>query len=77
MNAAHMASPNIMGIDEQELKMIELIADGLTYIQISQQMNIKPQRVENLRKNLIIKTKSRNTASLISFAYKYGLLKVK
>ncbi|RZK20925.1 MAG: LuxR family transcriptional regulator [Pedobacter sp.] len=65
-----------MGIDPQEIKMIELIADGLTYVEISKELKIKPSKVENLRKNLIIKTRTKNTASLVSFAYKYGLLKI-
>lgn len=76
MSANINPSPAIMGIDPQEIKMIELIADGLTYVEISKELKIKPSKVENLRKNLIIKTRTKNTASLVSFAYKYGLLKI-
>ncbi|RZK16560.1 MAG: LuxR family transcriptional regulator [Pedobacter sp.] len=65
-----------MGIDNQEIKMIKLIADGLTYTEISDKMNVKPSKIENLRKTLISKTKTKNAASLVSFAYRYGLLKV-
>lgn len=76
MNLEKISAPNIMGIDYQEIKLIKLIADGLTYSEISDKMNVKPSKVENLRKNLISKTKTKNVASLISFAYKYGILKV-
>ncbi|AZI25765.1 MAG: LuxR family transcriptional regulator [Chryseobacterium sp.] len=69
-------SPKIMGIDDLELKMIELIAQGLTYTEISEKLKLEENKVENIRKNLIIKTRTKNTASLVSFAYKYGLLKV-
>ncbi len=65
-----------MGIDDLELKMIELIAQGLTYTEISEKLKLEENKVENIRKNLIIKTRTKNTASLVSFAYKYGLLKV-
>ena len=76
MNHEKINTPNIMGIDNQEIRMIKLIADGLTYTEISDKMNVKPSKIENLRKNLISKTKTKNAASLVSFAYKYGLLKV-
>ena len=76
MNHEKINTPNIMGIDNQEIKMIKLIADGLTYTEISDKMNVKPSKIENLRKTLISKTKTKNAASLVSFAYRYGLLKV-
>jgi len=77
MNQENNSAPSIMGIDSQELRMIELIAEGLTYNEISEELNVKPSKVEKIRKNLIIKTKTKNAPSLVSFAYKYGLLKVK
>lgn len=75
MNAKNI-SHNIMGIAPQEIKIIEFIAEGLTYIEISERLKVKPSKIESLRKNLIIKTRSRNTPSLVSFAYRYGILKV-
>ncbi|RZL51722.1 MAG: LuxR family transcriptional regulator [Pedobacter sp.] len=65
-----------MGIDDQEIKTIELIAEGLTYSQISQRLNLNENKIEAIRKTLFAKTKTKNSASLVSFAYKYGLLKV-
>lgn len=76
MNQDRKSIPNIMGIASYEIEMIKLIADGLTYTEISEELNVKPSTVENIRKNLINKTRTKNTASLISFAYRYGLLKI-
>jgi DNA-binding CsgD family transcriptional regulator len=76
MNHEKEISPNIMGIDTQDIKMIELIAEGRTYSEISEALKVKLSKVENIRKLLISKTRTRNTASLVSFAYRYGLLKV-
>ena len=65
-----------MGLDEQEIKALELIAEGLTYSEISQKLNLNENKIESIRKNLMVKTKTKNSASLVSFAYKYGLLKI-
>jgi len=65
-----------MGLDEQEIKALELIAEGLTYSEISQKLNLNENKIDSIRKNLMVKTKTKNSASLVSFAYKYGLLKV-
>ncbi|WP_316808326.1 LuxR C-terminal-related transcriptional regulator [Pedobacter agri] len=75
MNQANAPIPDFMGIDETERKVIELVAKGLTNLEISEELQTKPGVVEKLRKNLIIETRTKNSASLVSFAYKYGLLK--
>ncbi|KQN37951.1 hypothetical protein ASE92_00440 [Pedobacter sp. Leaf41] len=76
MENNNTAIPKIMGLDEQEIKALELIAEGLTYSEISQKLNLNENKIESIRKNLMVKTKTKNSASLVSFAYKYGLLKV-
>lgn len=76
MNLNNNAAPNFMGIDSQEIKTIEFIAEGLTCIEIGERLKIKPSGIDKIRKNLILRTKTKNTASLVSFAYRYGLLKV-
>ncbi|MDQ1139394.1 MAG: LuxR C-terminal-related transcriptional regulator [Pedobacter agri] len=76
MNNERPISGYIMGMDDYEIKMIKLIADGFTHIEIGEKLNLKTSKVLNLRKNLISKTRTKNIASLISFAYKYGILKV-
>lgn len=76
MNQDRRVLANIMGINDYEIRMIELIAEGLTYTEISEKLNLNSNRVVNLRKNLISKTRTKNTASLISFAYRYGILKI-
>ncbi|MCX2475496.1 helix-turn-helix transcriptional regulator [Pedobacter sp. MC2016-05] len=76
MENNNIAIPKIMGLDEQEIKALELIAEGLTYSEISQKLNLNENKIDSIRKNLMVKTKTKNSASLVSFAYKYGLLKV-
>ena len=76
MNLYNNASPKFMGIDSEEIKTIEFIAEGLSCIEIGERLQVKPSRIDKIRKNLILRTRTKNTASLVSFAYRYGLLKV-
>ncbi|MCX2476956.1 LuxR family transcriptional regulator [Pedobacter sp. MC2016-05] len=75
MNLNKNVSLNIMGISALDIRMIELIAQGLTYNEISAELNVIPSKAEGIRKKLIAKTHTKNAASLISFAYRFGLLK--
>jgi DNA-binding CsgD family transcriptional regulator len=76
MDLNNKAVPSFMGMDSEEIKTIEYIAEGLTCAEIGLKLKVKTSRIDNIRKNLISKTRSKNTASLISFAYKYGVLKL-
>jgi len=76
MNLYEDAPQSIMGIDEKELKLIELIANGMTTNEVSEILNVEPAKANLLRKNLMIRTGTKNSASLVSFAYRFGLLRV-
>ncbi|RZJ75984.1 MAG: response regulator transcription factor [Flavobacterium sp.] len=65
-----------MGLTQVDHKTLELIALGYSYKEIADKLSLSEKAVEKIKLEMLSKTKSRNSASLISFAYKYGLLKV-
>jgi len=67
---------NILGLTETDHKILELTASGFTSKEIAFKINLSETAVDKLRGEMINKTRSRNTASLVSFAYKFGLLKL-
>ncbi len=60
---------------DREMQVLELMAEGLTNAEIADKICASRRTVETHRKNLIDKTNSRNTASLIKFAITNGLIK--
>ncbi len=58
----------------RETEILQLIAQGCTNNEIAEKLFISRRTVEGHRQNLIEKTASRNTAELIGFAFKYGLI---
>jgi DNA-binding NarL/FixJ family response regulator len=55
-------------LSDRELQILELLAEGLTNAEIGDKICASRRTVETYRKNLIDKTNSKNTASLIKFA---------
>ena len=53
-NGPHVA-PELEGLTEQELKLLSLIAEGLTNRQISEQMFLAEKTVKNYVSNLLAK----------------------
>lgn len=64
----------VQNITSRELEILQLIALGLTSQDISQKLFISKNTVETHRKNLLAKLNVKNTASLLKFAYKKGLV---
>ncbi|RZK73146.1 MAG: response regulator transcription factor [Pedobacter sp.] len=64
----------VLKFDKQELKLLELIADGLTNEQIADRIFKGKRTVEGMRKMLLSKTSSKNTAALMAFAFRTRLL---
>lgn len=62
-------------LSPREIEVLNYISEGLTNIEIADKTFTSKRTIETHRKNLIEKTKTRNTASLIKFALKAGLLK--
>ncbi|MDQ1150635.1 response regulator [Sphingobacterium zeae] len=64
-----------LDLNERELEVLELIADGLTNLEIADKIFLSKRTVEGYRQNLLDKTKVKNTAELVKFAFQHGLLK--
>ncbi len=67
--------PHIMRLNEEEHQVLILISEGLTAKEIGDKLTLSLMQVNNHRKSLLSKTKARNTAALITFAFRFGLLK--
>jgi len=61
-------------ITKREKEILALIAEGLTNNQIAEKLFISPLTVDSHRKNLLIKLKVNNTASLIRLAVEHHLI---
>jgi DNA-binding NarL/FixJ family response regulator len=66
--------PKSAVFSQRELEVLNLMASGYNSNQISETLFITPKTVETHRKNLIKKSKTRNTAELIYFSYQNGIL---
>ena len=64
----------VLKFDEQELKLLGLIADGFTNEQIADRIFKSKRTVEGMRKMLLSKTSSKNTATLMAFAFRARIL---
>ena len=59
----------------REIEVLQLIAEGLTNLEMADKLFISKRTVEGHRQSLLDKTGSRNTAKLIRYAATHGLLK--
>jgi DNA-binding NarL/FixJ family response regulator len=60
-------------LSEREMEVLGCIATGLTTQEIAKKLFISKNTVETHRKNLLYKLEARNTAELITNAYKRRL----
>lgn len=60
----------------REVEILNLIAEGYTNEEIADKTFTSKRTIETHRRNMIEKTKTRNTASLIKFAIAAGIIKV-
>ncbi|MBX3253090.1 MAG: response regulator transcription factor [Chitinophagaceae bacterium] len=61
-------------VTRREKEILQLIADGMTSIEIAGRLFISPATVETHRKNLVAKFNAKNTVSLIKAAMTYRLI---
>jgi DNA-binding CsgD family transcriptional regulator len=62
-------------LSKQELKILELIAEGLTSEKIADSLSIATSTVQTHRRNMLRKTGIKNTHHIIAWAYKKKILK--
>lgn len=60
---------------DREMQVLELMAEGMTNAEIADKICASRRTVETHRKNLIEKTSSKNTASLIKYAITRRIIK--
>jgi two-component system response regulator NreC len=60
---------------EREFEVLQLIAEGLTNLEISTKLFLSKRTIEGHRQSLLQKSRSNNTAALIRYAAKNGLIK--
>lgn len=61
-------------LSKRELEIIPLFSKGYTNAQIGEMLFLSPRTVETHRSNIFKKTKTKNIAELIRFAFKNGLI---
>ena len=59
---------------DRELEVLALIGEGRTNIEMSEQLFLSKRTIEGHRQNLLDKTNSRNTAQLVRFAVRNGIM---
>lgn len=70
-------SPNhtlVEQLTQREKEVLQLIAIGLTSIEIGEKLYISKNTVETHRKNLLIKLNAKNTPALLKIAYEVGVV---
>jgi DNA-binding NarL/FixJ family response regulator len=65
-----------MNLTKRELEVLQLIAEGLTDVEIAEKLFLSQRTVNGHRANLISKTGSRNTVNLLTYAIKNGLVEM-
>ncbi len=65
---------NIPVITRREKEVLELIAEGLTNVEIAEKLFISNTTVDTHRKNLLVKFQTKNTASLVKTAMQLQLI---
>ena len=61
-------------LSEREIEVLQLIGDGYTNNEIAEKLFLSKRTVEGHRQNLIDKTQVKNSAQLIKYAVKNGLI---
>jgi DNA-binding NarL/FixJ family response regulator len=65
-----------VGLSSRENEILELICKGFSNIEIASELNISKRTVEKHRSNILDKTQTHNTASLVMYAIENKLVKI-
>jgi DNA-binding NarL/FixJ family response regulator len=63
-------------ISKREIEILQLICKGYSNLEIAEKLFISPRTVDGHRANIISKTGVKNTANLVMYAIKNGLVKI-
>ncbi|BFM38674.1 helix-turn-helix transcriptional regulator [Synechocystis sp. LKSZ1] len=59
-------------LSDRELEILDLVATGLTNLEISQHLEISKRTVDNHISNILTKTKTDNRVELVRWALQWG-----
>lgn len=65
---------NKINISTREMEVLKLLCEGLSTVEISNQLFVSPRTIEGHRLRLLEKTGTRNTAGLVAYAFKNDLI---
>lgn len=71
----HEVAENPVTLTPREIEIVDLLTKEYTNENIASTLNISFRTVETHRKNIMQKTKAKNLAGLIKYAYSKGILK--
>jgi len=63
-----------LDITIRELTVLDFIAEGMTNKEIGDKIFLSKRTIEGIRESLLVKTNSKNTAALIAFSFRSGIL---
>lgn len=63
-------------LSNRELEVLELTCQGFTNAEIAEKLFLSPKTIEGHRASLLAKTKTKNSAHLVMFSIKNGIIKV-
>jgi DNA-binding NarL/FixJ family response regulator len=66
-----------MELDERELLVLMLLADGCTIAEIADEINRKDDTIKHIFHNIRWKLKAKNNTHAVAMAYHKGILKVR
>lgn len=66
--------PGSQVLSKRELEVLALIADGYTNAEIADMLFTSKRTIETHRQNILEKTKAKNTANLIKYAFQHKLI---
>jgi DNA-binding NarL/FixJ family response regulator len=69
-----MEAKSVMLLTRREKEVLNLIADGLTNVEIADKLFVSASTVDSHRKNLISKLNVKNTAAMVRFALENKLI---
>ena len=59
-------------LSDRELEILELVATGLTNLEVADRLEISKRTVDNHISNILAKTKTENRVELVRWALKWG-----
>lgn len=79
ITSKHISNKTIKDVDEitdREMEVLQLLANGLSTVEIAEKCCLSPKTVNNYRSNLIAKTNTKNTVDLVIHALKKGMISI-